>query len=62
DDGLALLTSDYPLLRPQVLAHMVRESGLAFAGETAFALPDDALYSPLYGLYCFRTALRKAKP
>ncbi|MGQ9533133.1 MAG: class I SAM-dependent methyltransferase [Desulfotomaculales bacterium] len=62
DDGLILLTCDYPLLDPARLATLIRGSGLAFAGKAAFALPDNPLYSPLHGLHCFRTALRKAKP
>ncbi|MDQ0284947.1 ubiquinone/menaquinone biosynthesis C-methylase UbiE [Desulfofundulus luciae] len=59
DDGLLLLTLDYPSVDLAFLRSVLYETGLAFAGDVSFELSENALYSETYGLYCFRAVLRK---
>ena len=61
DDGLIILTFDYPDITLDYLASVVRSLGLAFAGETNFTHPADALYAESLQLYCFRAVLKKNK-
>ncbi|MEW6447566.1 MAG: class I SAM-dependent methyltransferase [Bacillota bacterium] len=59
DDGLIVLTFDYPLVNFEYLAKVLSEAGLVFAGSVSFAMPENALYSERDRLYCFRAVLRK---
>ncbi|VBB09365.1 methyltransferase type 11 [Lucifera butyrica] len=60
DEGLMILTFDYPSINLQLLEQVVTHSGLKFAGHVDFKLPSDAIFSDLWGrLYCFRGLLRK---
>ena len=60
-DGLIVLTFDFPTIDVPQIILAVKTAGLAFAGELDARLPDDAIYSDLWGrLYCFRTLLKRA--
>ena len=59
NDGLIILTFDYPDINLDYLASVVRSLGLSFAGETDFTLPADALYAESLKLSCFRAVLKK---
>lgn len=59
DDGLIVLTLDYPTVDLRLLTSVAAELGLAFAGDVSLTKPADAVYSRLYNLYCFRAVLRK---
>lgn len=58
-DGLIILTFDYPTITLKYLETIVRSLELEFIDEVDFNLPQDAIYSKLYNLYCFRAVLRK---
>jgi SAM-dependent methyltransferase len=61
-NGLLILTFDYPTVDLEYFQDIVAESGLSFGGSINFALPEDALKSKIYsGLYCFRAILKKEK-
>lgn len=58
--GLAVLTFDVPPLDPESIAETVRSVGFEFAGPLDLALPEDALFTHMYGgLRCFRTVLKR---
>jgi len=59
DDGLLVLTMDYPSVDPAGLATTLRRHGLALAGPVSFDLPADAIYSDQWHLNCFRVVARK---
>jgi SAM-dependent methyltransferase len=59
NDGLIVLTFDYPDINLDYLTFVVRSLGLAFAGETDFTQPAAALYDESLKLYCFRAVLKK---
>ncbi|MEC0227225.1 class I SAM-dependent methyltransferase [Paenibacillus alba] len=60
DDGLLLLTLDYPTIQLEMFHQLVLEAGLSFYSAPSFDLPSNALHTDLWGgLYCFRAVLRK---
>lgn len=60
-DGLVVLTFDFPTIDPPQMVATVVGAGLVFADEIDMKLPDDAVYSDLWGrLYCFRALLKRA--
>ena len=59
EDGLLVLTLDYPRIDLGYFVPLVEEIGFAFSGNLNLELPEDALYSPAHQLYCFRAVLRK---
>ncbi|MEW6574095.1 MAG: class I SAM-dependent methyltransferase [Bacillota bacterium] len=60
DEGLIVLTFDYPLVNLEYLAKVFADVGLVFAGKVLFEMPENALYSEIDRLSCFRAVLRKA--
>ncbi|HEU4727044.1 MAG TPA: class I SAM-dependent methyltransferase [Kofleriaceae bacterium] len=62
DDGLILITIDYPSLPLEAFTAAAAAAGLAPAGTTSDALPPDAVFAPTWGVYCYRTVLRRAAP
>ncbi len=61
DDGLIVLTFDYPDINLDYLASVVKSLGLAFAGQADFIRSAEALYAESLQLNCFRAVLKKAK-
>jgi len=61
DDGLIVLTFDYPRINLDYLKMLVPEIGLAFHGPVDFDLPVNAVYSDVHQLHCFRTVLHKRR-
>jgi len=61
DDGMLLLTLDYPIVDLIVLINIIEHLDLEFAGDLSLDLPEDALFSSIYGLYCFKAAVRKKR-
>lgn len=61
DDGLIVLTFDYPGIDLKYLKKILSDLGLVFAGSVSFEIPENALYSKEIGLYCFRAVLRIEK-
>jgi len=59
DDGLIVLTFDYPRINLGYFQRIVQDLGLEFAGSTDFNRPSNALYSEKNRLYCFRAVVRK---
>jgi ubiquinone/menaquinone biosynthesis C-methylase UbiE len=59
DDGLLILTFDYPSINLKYLSRIMTDIGMSFMGNVSFDLPEDALYSRVYDLYCFRAVLKK---
>jgi ubiquinone/menaquinone biosynthesis C-methylase UbiE len=63
DDGLIVLTFDFPLINLQAFKEVLRETGLMFYAEHLFDKPTTAITSNLWGeLYCFRAVLKKESP
>lgn len=62
DEGLLILTFDYPDIQFSILQQTLLETNFDFHGEVSFDLPSDALYSLFHPpkLYCFRCVLRKS--
>jgi SAM-dependent methyltransferase len=61
-DGMIVLTFDYPAINLKLLEELVRKTGLKFHGEVDFEMPEDALYTKMWGgIYCFRALLSKLK-
>ncbi|MBP1965708.1 class I SAM-dependent methyltransferase [Paenibacillus aceris] len=61
DDGIILLTLDYPTIDLSIFQSFVRNAGLEMDHEANFTLPPDALHTDMWGgLYCFRAVLKKA--
>jgi ubiquinone/menaquinone biosynthesis C-methylase UbiE len=60
DDGLVIVTLDYPALPLETFAAAVADAGLEPAGARNDVLPPDALFAPMWGVYCYRAVLRRA--
>lgn len=58
EDGLLLVTMDYPRVNLDYFQQAIRQADFEFAGETDLQLPPDALNLPEDGLFCFRAVLR----
>ncbi|QUI21942.1 methyltransferase domain-containing protein [Vallitalea pronyensis] len=60
DDGLLVITLDYPTVNLNGFVGMLQAAGLKFAGDYDLTLPVDAIYTRILGgLYCFRAVLKK---
>lgn len=59
DDGLMILTFDYPSINLQYLSNIIADLNLDFAGNTKYELPDNAVYCAQWDLYCFKAVVRK---
>lgn len=57
-DGLIILTFDYPVINLNLLQTVIKQQGLSFYGAVDFTLPADAIAG--YGLNCFRAVLAKS--
>lgn len=60
DDGLIVLTFDYPCINLDYLRRVVDEVGLAFAGPVDFSRPENAIHFAEKNLHCFRAVLAKS--
>ena len=61
DNGLIIMTFDYPDINLSYLKKAVAELGLSFAGNISLDMPDNALYSADLNLHCFRAVINKLK-
>lgn len=61
DDGLIILTVDYPTVDLPYLAEAATAAGLEFAGPASCLKPDDAIWSEQYRLHVFRAVFRKRR-
>ncbi|MGG1615573.1 class I SAM-dependent methyltransferase [Paenibacillus sp. NRS-1782] len=62
DDGLLLLTFDYPTVNLSAMEQWIGEAGFSYWSEVDLNLPPDALRTDLWGgLHCFRAVLKKYK-
>lgn len=59
DDGLIILTFDYPNIDLRNLEKLMSKCGLRFAAESDVNIPVDVLSSPDASLKCFRAVLKK---
>jgi hypothetical protein len=61
DDGLIVMTVDYPTVNIDQLSTGIAETGLRFAGKTDFTAPTNAISSTYWGpeLKCIRLLLCK---
>lgn len=59
DNGLIIMTFDYPDINLSYLKKVVAELELSFAGNISVNMPDNALYSEELNLYCFRAVIKK---
>jgi SAM-dependent methyltransferase len=62
DDGLLILTFDYPRIKLDYLLKVISLLNLSFAADVSFDLPDNALFNQSNNLYCFRAILKKKYP
>lgn len=60
-DGTIILTFDFPTIDLNDMSESIQKAGLNFLAEVDMKLPEDAVYSDLWGgrLYCFRALLVK---
>jgi len=61
DDGLLVLTFDYPDINLRYLRMVLRRLRLRFASDVRLDRPADALHSADLDLYCYRCVLRKRR-
>lgn len=63
EDGLLILTFDYPDIQFTTLNDAISQANMEFYGDVTFKLPSNALYSRFHPptLYCFRAVLKKKK-
>jgi len=61
DDGLIILTFDYPDINIKYLYKILSEIELEFASKIILEIPENAIYSEDLKIYCFRAVLRKTK-
>lgn len=61
DDGLIILTFDYPYINTKHLYEVFSELKLEFASDVILEIPKDAIYSSDLNIYCFRAVIRKAQ-
>jgi len=61
DDGVIVLTIDYPTLKPETLIRLTEEVGLKTDGEYSYDLLNDAVESTYFGgkLNCYNMVLIK---
>ena len=58
NEGLIIMTFDYPQIDLTLLRTVIQQQGLSFYGSVDFTLPADAISA--YGLHCFRAVLAKS--
>lgn len=62
DEGLLVLTFDYPTVNLKVMNDLLLQAGFQYWGETDFELPADAVHTDMWGgLNCFRAVLKKSR-
>lgn len=62
DEGLLVLTFDYPTVNLKLMNDLLRQAGFSYWGETDFELPADAVHTDMWGgLHCFRAVLKKSR-
>jgi ubiquinone/menaquinone biosynthesis C-methylase UbiE len=61
NNGLIIMTFDYPNINLSYLKKAVEKLELSFAGNISLDLPDNALYSKELNLNCFRAVINKLK-
>lgn len=63
NNGLAVITLDYPTITPDKFMELVKESGLEIDGEYDYQIPKNAITTTYFGgrLYCYSMILRKPK-
>ncbi|OCT16913.1 methyltransferase type 11 [Paenibacillus pectinilyticus] len=60
DDGVLILTLDYPTVDLAFFDKLVHDTGFEFCGSVNYTRPADALHTDQWGgLYCFRAILKK---
>jgi len=59
DDGIIVLTFDYPDINLDYLFGIIAAAGLRPAGDVRREIPPDALVCEAMGLRCFRLAVKK---
>ena len=59
DDGLVVLTFDYPRIDLKYFDYLARRLDFEFAGGIDYGIPDNALHWDTRDLRCFRALLRK---
>lgn len=61
DDGLLILTFDYPDIQFPSLQQTLSETNFSFHGDVSYDLPGNAVFSRFHPptLYCFRSVLSK---
>jgi len=62
NDGLMVLTFDFPRINLHYLKMAIRDQGLLFSGPVTFDIPDNALYNAEKRLLCFGAILQKGNP
>ena len=59
NDGMIVLTFDFPSINLQYLKYIVEDLSLEFAADVSFNIPQNALYSKEQNLFCYRAVLKK---
>lgn len=60
DNGLIVLTFDYPDISIEYFSKIVKLLNLEFVADVDTNVPDNAIYSDLYHIYCYRALVRKS--
>lgn len=61
DDGMLVVTFDYPDINLSYLKKLIRDLGLTLAGKWSVNIPENVLYNETLRLYCFRAIIQKKK-
>lgn len=59
DDGLIILTLDYPMIKPVDVVNMAKKLDLEFVGGYDYTKTSDAIKAPGLGINCFSAVLKK---
>lgn len=61
DDGVIVVTFDYPAIHLESLQHVSSAIGLDFCGDVSFEKDENAVYTDIYfpRLYCYRAVFKK---
>ena len=59
DDGLIVITFDYPCVDIKHLYNILSKLKLKFASKVILEIPRNAIYSPRHKIHCFRAVLKK---
>ncbi len=60
DDGLIIMTFDYPLINLEYFSWFLKQLNLKFLAEQKTELPENAIYSEELFLYCYRALIVKS--